>query len=131
MKEEKSMGKSIPKKKKLPKLGKLQKECDTLMQQVGKKIYKNSILGGPTQVMHHLIPKSVSARLRYDWENLIPLTNAQHCRLHQSPDDETVVQIIKAKGGIEWYEKLRKIGRETIKVTRDYYLSVKEILEKL
>ena len=109
------------KKKKLPTLKKLRKEADTLMQKLGRMMNPNSIIGGKTEVMHHLIPKSVSARLRYDWENLIPLTNAQHCRLHASEDGEIFVSILKAKGGIEWYEALRKRGRESIKADRFYY----------
>ena len=81
--------------------------------------------------MHHLIPKSVSARLRYDWENLIPLTNAQHCRLHQSPDLTTELEIVKRKGGIGWYEKLRQRGREMIKVNREYYNRVISELKEM
>lgn len=113
---------ALSKKKKLPPLGKLQKQCDKKMQEVGKLLYPKSIISGlPTEVMHHLIEKSVSSRMRYDWENLIPLTNAEHCRLHQSGDLDIVTKIIKAKGGLEWFEKLRKRGREIIKINREYY----------
>ena len=119
------------KKKKLPSLKKLKKEADTLMQKIGKLKYPNSLLGGTTEVMHHLIPKSVSAFLRYNWENLIPLTNAQHCRLHASEDGEVFVAILKAKGGIEWYENLRKRGREMIKTNREYYNRVISELKEM
>lgn len=117
------------KKKKLPKLGKLQKEADTLMQKIGKLIYPNSILGGKTDVLHHLIPKSVSAVLRYDWDNLIPLTNAQHWRLHASDDLDIVTRIIAIRGGLEWYATLRLRGRQPIKVDRAYYLYTIEKLQ--
>ena len=57
---------------------KLQKQADTLMQEVGKLKYPKSLVSGlPTQVMHHYVPKSVSSGLRYDWDNLIPLTNGE------------------------------------------------------
>lgn len=118
--------------KKLPKLGKLQKDCDRLMQEVGKKLYPKSLISGlPTEVMHHLVEKSVSSRLRYDWENLIPLTHAEHCRLHQSGDLWIVTQIIKKRGGLEWFEALRKRGREIIKINREYYEQQKEKLKEL
>ena len=81
--------------------------------------------------MHHLIPKSVSAKLRYDWENLIPLTNKQHCRLHASDDLDIVTRIIKLRGGLDWYENLRKIGREIIKIDRYYYNCVIDKLKRL
>ena len=118
--------------KKLPKLGKLQKDCDRLMQEVGKKLYPKSLISGlPTEVMQHLVEKSVSSRLRYDWENLIPLTHAEHCRLHQSGDLWIVTQIIKKRGGLEWFEALRKRGREIIKINREYYEQQKEKLKEL
>lgn len=111
-------------------LGQLQKKADKRMQEIGKILNPRSLISGqPTQVMHHLLPKSVSARLRYDWENLIPLTNAEHCRLHQSGDPSIEMEIVKKRGGIEWFEKLRAKGRETIKVNRLYYENVMEKLE--
>lgn len=104
------------------------KKCDKKMQEVGQRLFPRSILSGnPTQVMHHFVPKSVSARLRYDWDNLIPLTNAEHMRLHQSGDPDYEHQIIQKKG-VEWYENLRKRGREIIKINVSYY---KEVLREL
>lgn len=104
------------------------KKCDKKMQEIGKVRYSKSLLSdNPTQVMHHFVPKSVSARLRYDWDNLIPLTNAEHMRLHQSGDPEYEYKIIKIKGN-EWFEKLIKTGREIIKVNVGYY---KEVYENL
>jgi hypothetical protein len=119
----------IPKAKKLPKIGKLQKEADKLMQEVGKLQYPVSIISGKkTEVIHHLVSKSVSAILRYDWENLIPLTNAEHCRLHQSGDPAIEMEIVEKRGGIGWFKELRLKGRKSIKVNRNYYQTV---LEKL
>lgn len=109
-------------------MGKLQAQCDKKMQILGKLLYPKSLISGkPTQVMHHFVPKSVSSRLRYDWDNLIPLTNAEHCRLHQSPDPDIEMQIVakKPKG---WYESLQIKRQEYQKVNKAYYAIV---LEKL
>jgi hypothetical protein len=127
--------KSAPKRKKstrvkLVSLGKLQRTCDALMQQTGKLKNPVSLISGlPTQVMHHYQPKSVSSKLRYDWDNLIPLTNGEHCKLHQSPDPTTNILILQAKGGIEWFNKLKEKGRQYNKVNRAYYEEVKNRLE--
>ena len=113
-------------------LSKWQKKCDKLMQEKGKKLFPKSILSGlPTQVMHHFVPKSVSARLRYDWDNLIPLTNGEHMRLHQSGDPQYEHDIIRLKGGDKWYLPLRKRGREIIKVNIAHYKKIYEEMSLL
>ena len=105
------------------------KTCDRLMQEVGRKRYPVSLISGqPTQVMHHFVPKSVSSNLRYDFDNLIPLTNAEHCRLHQSPDPTTEQMIRTLKGDI-WWHKLRTRKQQIIKVNVEYYKQVKDALE--
>lgn len=110
---------------------KLRKACDTLMQEKGKKLFPRSILSGePTQVMHHFVPKSVSARLRYEWDNLIPLTNGEHMRLHQSGDPEYEQRIMEIKGK-GWWLRLLTLKREIIKVNVGYYKKVLEELKKL
>lgn len=110
-------------------LGKLQANCDKKMQIYGKQLFPKSILSGePTQVMHHFFPKSVCARLRYDWDNLIPLTNGEHMRLHQSGDPSYEMRIKEAKGD-KWYESLIIKKREMIKVNKEYYEIVSEKLD--
>jgi hypothetical protein len=100
---------------------KAQAEADRLIQEVGKKKFPRSLISNePTQVLHHFFPKSVSNRLRYDWDNLIPLTNAEHCRLHQSPDPEIESRIIAIKGK-RWLTSLLARKRELIKTDRIYY----------
>lgn len=107
--------------KKRSKLGTLRNKCDQLMQIIGKKKFPKSILSGaPTQVMHHFFPKSVSSYLRYDWENLIPLTNGEHMRLHQSGDPSYEGEIIRIKGK-KWYDALNRVKREYIKINTAYY----------
>jgi hypothetical protein len=116
--------KDLPKKERSLSLGQWRKKCDRLMQERGRLKCPKSLLSGlPTNVMHHFVPKSVSANLRYNWDNLIPLTNAEHCRLHQSPDPDIEMQIIDKKG-IEWYHNLRLEGQKIIRVNVVYYKEV-------
>lgn len=106
-----------------------QKRCDKQMQLKGKEMFPKSLVSSkPTEVMHHFIPKSVCARLRYDWDNLIPLTNAEHCRLHQSPDPDIEMQIVKKKWE-GWYESLQKKRQEPHKETIEYYKYIWEMLQ--
>lgn len=108
---------------------KFQKECDKEMQIKGQSKNPRCLLcGRPTRVMHHLIEKSISAVLRYDWDNLIPLCNMCHTLVHQSGDPTYEFEIIKKRGGNEWYENLRQRGRQIIKVNIEYY---KTQLQKL
>ena len=116
---------------KLVPLGTLRRTCDALMQQIGKLKNPVSLISGlPTQVHHHLVPKSCSSALRYNWDNLIPLTNGEHCRLHQSPDPTTEMEIVRKRGGTDWFFNLKQKGREYNKVNRQYYENIKITLEK-
>ena len=125
----KKLLKDKDKKTKLPKIGKLQKDCDRRMQEIGKIIHPKSLISGqPTEVHHHFIPKSVSSALRYDWDNLIPLTNAEHCRIHQSEDPDKEMQIVRIKG-LDWYNNLKAKSRNPMKINREYYSEVMEKLE--
>lgn len=99
------------------------------MQILGKILFPKSLLSdSPTQVMHHFIPKSVCSRLRYDWENLIPLTNGEHMRLHQSGDPTYEARIRDIKGE-DWWLGLQEKRKEMIKVNKEYYELVLEKLE--
>jgi hypothetical protein len=103
-------------------------KCDRLMQEKGRLISPKSLLSGlPSNVQHHFVPKSVSARLRYYWPNLIPLTNGEHLRLHQSGDPSYELRIIEIKGQ-DWWKDLQEKKREIIKVNQAYY---KEVYQRL
>lgn len=122
-------GKKLEKPKKAKPIGEWQKECDKLMQIKGKKLFPKSLLSGlPTEVMHHFFPKSVSTRLRYEWENLIPLTNGEHMRLHQSGDPTYEQRIIEIKGK-EWFDNLCEMRKEPVKVNVEYYRKIKEQMQ--
>jgi len=109
---------------------KLQKECDTLLQQIGKKKFsKCEICNGVINCLHHFHPKSVSSALRYDWDNLIPICQGCHMRHYQARDPIVHGTVIENRGQ-EWYDALLKRRyRETIKVNVEYYRKVKERLE--
>jgi hypothetical protein len=107
--------------KKRSDIGKLRSACDALMQKKGKELFPKSLLSGlSTQVMHHFFPKSVSSFHRYNWSNLIPLTNGEHMRLHQSGDPQYEQKIIEIKGK-KWYNELEKHKRDYTKINKAYY----------
>ena len=111
-------------------LGTLRNKCDATMQEIGRARHKKCLLcTRPQQVMHHFIPKSVSSRLRYDWDNLIPLCNGCHNRLHQSGDPEYELRIREIRGK-KWHESLRKRRDEYQKVNKGYYETVYAELQK-
>jgi hypothetical protein len=122
---------AIPKNKDKGKsLGKWRSECDALMQEIGRLTNPYCILcQRDCQVMHHFIPKSVCARLRYEWSNLVPLCNGCHNRLHQSGDPGYEQRIIKYNG-IEWYEKLEEMRKEEIQVNVGYYRDLRDSFKK-
>lgn len=107
----------------------LQKECDQLIQVIGKFKWPKSIVSGqPTQVIHHFHPKSVSNALRYDWDNLVPLTNGEHGRHHQANDPHIHGTVIKVRGN-KWHEKLlKRRWQETVKTDKAYYEGIRDRL---
>jgi|SRR3990167_6303452 len=129
------MTKSLKKPQKLPKIGKLQKECDTLIQTLGKaKMPRCEACGVPSQVIHHWIEKSRSSNLRYNWENLIPLCNPCHSKIHNIFGNSIVgglniAEVIINKRGREWKERMDIEGRKRIKVDRQHYETIKGRLE--
>ena len=114
-----------------PTTSKLQKHCDALIQQIGKLKWPTSLVSGlPTQVIHHYCPKSVSNALRYDWDNLVPLTHGEHQRHHQANDPHIHGTVIQ-KRGKKWHDTLlKRRWQETIHVSKGYYEEVRERLEK-
>lgn len=111
------------------KISQLQKKCDKRLQEEGKIRYnKCEVCGNPISCLHHFFPKSISAVLRYDWDNLIPICNGCHMRHHSAGDPRIHATIIK-KRGQDWYDKLLKRKNETIKVNIEYYENILNTLE--
>lgn len=110
-------------------LSQWQKKCDKRLQEKGKELYpKCEVCGKPISCLHHFFPKSISARLRYDWDNLIPICNGCHMQHHQAGNPR-IHETVKQKRGQAWYETLNKKSREYIKVNKEYYKYILEMLK--
>ncbi len=106
-----------------------QKKCDKRLQEKGKELFKKcEVCGKPTSCLHHYYPKSVSARLRYDWDNLIPICNGCHMQHHQA-GNPNIHNTVNKKRGKAWLELLQRKKNETIKVNIEYYKYVWEVLK--
>ena len=108
----------------------LRNKADSLLTPLTIKLKPKCLLcGGPTQVAHHHVHKSKSNRLRYHLENLINLCSGCHFKLHQN-ESKWASEIVRIKG-MEWYENLRKIEQEYVKVDRFFYLKAIEYLNEV
>lgn len=105
-----------------------QKKCDKRSQEVGRIMYKKcEVCGKPMSCLHHFYPKSVSARLRYDWDNLIPICQGCHMRHHQAGDPRIHNRIIEKRGKV-WLAEIHSKATESIKVNIAHYKYVWEML---
>lgn len=121
----------IPKKEKGKPIGKWQRECDSLQQEINRLMYPDcEVCGKAMTTGHHFFPKSTSARLRYEFDNLIPICNGCHMQHHQAGNPRIHATIIK-KRGKEWYELMDNLSREKVQVTVGYYRTIKSNLLKL
>jgi hypothetical protein len=115
------------KKEKAHKIGWWQKRCDELLTPIVRKEHPRcEACGQETQVAHHFIEKSHSAKLRYDFGNLIALCHSCHAKIHNRFGNSIsgsldVANIIIGKRGEIWYETLKRVGREQIRVNIGYY----------
>lgn len=109
----------------------LQKEADKLYQikLIEKKPF-SVVSGLPTEVIHHYIPKSQSAYLRYDWDNGVPLTHAEHFAHHTKGDPEIAAAILKHYGR-KWHDDLNLRRRNIQKTNKGYLLEVIDTLTAL
>lgn len=98
-----------------------QKKCDKVLQELGRKKYKEcEVCGKPISCLHHFFPKSISSRLRYEWDNLIPICVSCHFQHHTSYNPSIHATII-IKRGQEWYDRLNNIKRDYVKTNLKYY----------
>ena len=114
---------------------KLQKKCDSYLTPIVKQQSEmcEAGCGNYTQVGHHWIEKSRSARLRYEIENIIPLCNSCHSKIHNRFGNNIVggvdiAEVIIKKRGRDWFNRMNKLQGEMIKTNKAYY---EEQLEKL
>lgn len=104
-------------------------KADKKLQNVGREIYKECyVCGGEYSCLHHFITKGRSSRLRYDWDNLIPICH--HCHsLHHSFGDAKIHAIIQKKKGNNWLNELLVKDRETVSVSIKFYKDTIKRLE--
>jgi hypothetical protein len=109
-------------------LNRLIKDADRLFQLKYIAKHPFSIISGePTGVMHHFIQKKQSNALRYDEDNGIPLTCAEHTRHHACGDPTILKRILEAKGE-DWFNLIQEKRKQKVKFTEEY---LKEIIRKL
>lgn len=102
----------------------LRSKCDNLARDIalainplGDKCWACKVKKANTA--HHFILKSLSAYLRYCFDNLIPICSGCHCK-HHNGDPEPHVKIIRFKGD-KWFDSLQKNRRQFTKVNLSYY----------
>lgn len=114
----------------LPAIGTLRNRADKICTPLIAKLHPRCLLcGQPTQVAHHFIHKSVSSRLRYDTDNLIPLCHKDHQALHHN-ESFYAARIIQIKG-LEWSQSLLSRKVELVKTDRQFYLDAIKKLEDI
>lgn len=99
---------------------KVQIQADKLLTPILKTMYPRCLLcPNNTEVAHHHVHKSKSTRLRYELDNLIPLCNQCHLRLHMNESYEA--SRIVAIRGIAWFNRLERLKNEIIKADVLWY----------
>jgi len=116
------MQKYKPKKKitSQQKKSKLKRKLDRIIQEKGREVYDRCMVcGSEYSCLHHYYTKSMSLRLRYDWENLIPLCAGCHFSHHNgNPEIHNKVRDIK---GEDWLKELEAKKRQIANDTIEYY----------
>ena len=103
-------------------------KADKLLQEVGRKKYKNCLIcGGKYNCLHHFFTKGSSSSLRYNWLNLIPICISCHSHHHWG-HPEPHLKIVEIKGQ-EWVESLRAEKNKVVKTNIGYYKQIIEHLE--
>lgn len=113
----------------------LQKSCDRLIQALVRSKWPIcESCGAKCQVAHHWVEKSRSANLRYNLDNLIPLCNSCHAKIHNIFGNSivgglNVAEVIIKKRGRKWKDRMDMEGRKLIKVNKEHYEAIKLRLE--
>jgi 5-methylcytosine-specific restriction endonuclease McrA len=118
------------KKVKLQSLQRVKERADRALQDWYRAKYAGRMCeaecGSPFQVMHHYVPKSQSAGLRFEHENLVFLCHGCHFRHHRTGDPDVMGTVI-GRRGIKWTVALRTIRN----ARKDWTLSRKFLEEQL
>ena len=106
----------------------LRRKADRLYQQVGMKDNPPCLIcDKPASCLHHYIPKSQSANLRYDKKNGVPICMGCHLKHHLSGDPYIMETILK-KRGQAWADDLQARRRIIRKFNKGYLRGVIEEL---
>jgi len=120
----------IKKPKKLS-LKKLIKEADKAIQEWGRRTYKTSFKGDVYSCLHHIVHKSQSTNLRWDKQNLIPVSAKEHFRIHSRNDIADQLDMAywgRKVWGDNWETYIRRNKVKTLKPTRAY---LEDIIKRL
>ena len=88
--------------------------------------------------VHHFIPRSDSAYLRYNLKNLVCLCSYCHIiKLHRKADPDIVPYIIKSRGQ-DWYDNLKALKKKgleaksitTVKYYQEVIMALEEYLKR-
>lgn len=121
---------------KVKSIGLLKRICDALLQSlVRAKNAHCEACGAKCQVAHHWIEKSRSSYLRYNLDNLIPLCNSCHSKIHNIFGNNVVgglnvAEIIIKRRGLAWKKRMDRLQPTYQKVDRIWLENVKKRLEK-
>lgn len=104
------------------------RRCDKIIQEIGRLTYQKCLVcGKPMSCLHHYYPKSSAGNLRYNMQNLIPLCQGCHFRLHNG--DPRIQNEINRVKGPEWLDGLNSLKRKFVKCDNISYY--KEMIRKL
>lgn len=111
------------------KIGYYRRQADAALQDWGRRTYKECVIcSSKMKLLHHFIPKSRCAALRFAPNNLVPLCSSCHLKFHSNMSPEMIGLLIR-KWGIEWFNGLMLIKRVKIKSNKTYYEEIKKQYE--
>lgn len=85
---------------------KLKRKADRALQDYFRsKNLKCFVCNRRAEVMHHFVPQSQSAFLKYSEDNLVELCHSCHFRHHRT-NDPTIHATIMMRKGQEWINKI-------------------------
>ena len=107
----------------------LRNRADKLYQIVGLNLYKKcEACGKPSQVIHHIIPKSLCSALRYDLKNMSPLCNSCHFK-HHTQGDPVIYEKIMGNRDADWFVYIKETRQKETKTTITFYEKALKELE--
>ena len=115
------------------KIKRKRKEADRLWIRVCLEEYGSlcEVCGKPAVDVHHFIPKSLSARLRLDIKNGVPLCRSCHFAHHFKADPSISASIINKRGS-DWYEYLQAHRNDDTTTTLSFFEdAIKKLKEYL